>query len=639
MELKYKNLFTPLQVGTLTFRNRILAAPTMMCQVRPDGTPDDELIAYYEGKARGGAAQVTIGDTPVDEDHGVTIARHIVLTPSNLPRLSELARAIKSHGAVASFELNHGGRVAGKDPWGPVSYVKPNGVAVTGMTEEMMEYTADKFAKAALLVKQAGFDMCLLHGAHGWLLDQFLSPLTNTRTDEYGGSLENRAKFPLMVIDRVRKAVGPKFPIEYRIGAEIIPGGLEIEEVIEFLKMAQDKIDLAHISAGLDTDGRYAVRTHPTMFLPHMVNTHYAETVKKAGLKIPVVAIGSITSAAEAEEIIASGKADAVAMVRSLIADPDLPNKARQGRDDETIPCMRCLDCLALMQVNTQFSCAANPRTGHEFRLNATEKPAASSKNVVVVGGGPAGMKAAVTAAQRGHKVTLLEKTDALGGLLKFTDYDDLKIDLRHYKNYLLNMVGKLDIDVRLNTEATPDSVMALEPDALIIAVGSTPAVFPIKGIDGPNVQHATVAYTDLGSLADEIAVIGGGLVGCETALFMAGLGKKVTIIEMQSTLAPEANHMHREGMMQAFAKTDVKMETGLRCTEITTDGVYAMDSDNNQHFIPAKSVVYALGQRAVPCGDLMSLPIDQVFVVGDCKTVQKVSGGAFAAYHAAMDI
>ena len=217
----YPNLFKPLRVGSLTFRNRILSAPNMMCQIRADGSPDDALIAYYEEKARGGAAQVTVGDTPVDEDHGVTIPRHLVLTPSNLPRLSELARAIKSHGAVASIELNHGGRIAGKDPWGPISYVKPSGVEVTAMTEEMMNYTADKYAAAAKLVKQAGFDMCLLHGAHGWLLDQFLSPLFNTRNDEYGGSLENRARFPLMVIDRVRAAVGPKFPIEYRIGAEV----------------------------------------------------------------------------------------------------------------------------------------------------------------------------------------------------------------------------------------------------------------------------------------------------------------------------------------------------------------------------------------------------------------------------------
>ncbi len=635
----YPHLFKPLQVGTLTFRNRLLSGPNMMCQIRADGSPDDALIAYYEAKARGGAAQVTVGDTPVDEKHGVTIPRHLVLVSSNLPRLSELAGAIRSHGAVASIELNHGGRINNTDPWGPVGYTKPNGVTVQEMTEDMMRETADRFAEAAALVRQAGFDMCLLHGAHGWLLDQFLSPLFNTRTDEYGGSLENRARFPLMVIERVRAAVGPKFPIEYRIGPELIEGGLGIEDVIAFLQLAQDKIDLAHVSAGLDTDPRYAVRTHPTMFLPHMPNVQYAEAVKKAGLKIPVVTIGSITSAEEAEEILAQGRADAVAMVRSLIADPDLPNKARQGRSDETIPCMRCLDCLALMQRNTQFSCAANPRTGHEFRLDAQEKPIERVKKVLVVGGGPAGMKAAITAAQRGHSVTLWEKTDHLGGILRFSDYDDLKIDLRRYKNYLLTMMQKLPIHVEYNKTATPETVMAFAPDAMILAVGSTPTVFPLPGIDGPNVQHATVAYTNLASLADTVAVIGGGLVGCETGLYLAELGKHVTIIEMQDTIAPEANHMHREGMLQAFAKTDIQIAAGLRCTKITAEGVYAVDKEGTEHFIAAPSVVYALGQRAVACQDLMELPIAQIYLAGDCKTVQKVSGGAFAAYHAAMDL
>ena len=637
--MKYEHLFTPMKVGTLTFRNRLLSAPNMMCQVRADGSPDDALIAYYEAKAAGGAAQVTVGDTPVDEEHGTTIPRHLVLVSSNLPRLSELARAINSHGAVSSIELNHGGRINNTDPWGPVAYTKPNGVQVQAMTLEMMEYTAERYASAAALVKQAGFDMCLLHGAHGWLLDQFLSPLTNTRTDEFGGSLENRAKFPLMVIERVRKAVGPKFPIEYRIGPEIAPGGLEIEEVIQFLKMAESQIDLAHISAGLDTDPKYAVRTHPTMFLPHMPNVHYAQKVKEAGLRIPVVTIGSITSAEEAEGILSDGKADAVAMVRALIADPDLPNKARLGKEEETIPCMRCLDCLALMQVNTSFSCAANPRTGHEFRLDASEKQVRSAKKVLVVGGGPAGIRAAFTAAQRGHNVTLWEQSDSLGGILRFSDYDDLKTDLRRYKNWLLTMLKKSSVHVCLNRRADPDSVMNFAPDALIIALGSTPTVLPIPGIDGPSVRHATTAYTELGALSDEIAVIGGGLVGCETALFLSGLGKKVTIIEMQNTIAPEANHMHREGMLQAFEKTDIRVRTGLRCSRITDQGVYALDADSNECFIPAESVVYALGQRSVDPSELQSLPIPYIRTVGDCHTVQKVSGGAFRAYHAAMDL
>ena len=376
-------------------------------------------------------AQVTVGDTPVEE-RGFTTPRHPILSTGTVQKWSEVALAIREHGAVASIELNHGGRIAnaavtGYETLGPVDEVKTNGTTVKGATAQDLEEIAGAYAAAARLAVQAGFDMVMLHGAHGWLLDQMLSPKWNRRTDPFGGSLENRARFPLLVIEKVRAAVGPKFPIEYRIGPELIDGGLSIREVVAFCRLIEDKVDLIHVSAGLDTDPSFAVKTHPTMFLPHMPNVQYAAAVKAAVTKCPVVAVGSITTPEEAESVISAGKADAIAMVRSLIADPYLPQKARAGRDEDIRPCLRCLDCLTGMQTKTRFACAVNPRTGHEFRLDATEKPAARSKTVLVVGGGPGGMQAAITAAQRGHKVILAEKSGSLGGLLKFTDYDTLK--------------------------------------------------------------------------------------------------------------------------------------------------------------------------------------------------------------------
>lgn len=640
--MKYPHLYAPLKVGTLTFRNRIFSGPNMMCALNPDGSPTDHMIGYYAEKAKGGAAQVTVGDTPVEE-RGFTTPRHPILSSATVQKWSEVALAIREHGAIASVELNHGGRISnglvtGYQTIGPMDEVKANGTTVKAATAADLEEIADAYANAAGIAVQAGYDMVMLHGAHGWLLGQMLSPKWNRREDEFGGSLENRAKFPLMVIEKVRKAVGPKVPIEYRVGAEMIEGGLSEEELIAFCLMIEDKVDLIHVSAGLDTDPNFAVKTHPTMFLPHMANVHYAEKVKKVVTKCPVVTVGSITTPAEAEKVLAEGKADAVAMVRSLIADPYLPQKGREGRDEDIRPCLRCLDCLTGMQTKTKFNCAVNPRSGHEFRLDAQEKAPTDKKTVLVVGGGPGGMQAAITAAQRGHRVILAEKTDSLGGLLKFTDYDSLKSDLKRLKDFLICQVEKSGVEVHFNTTVTPEYVSELKPDALLLALGSTPVVFPLPGIE--TAQHATTAYTALDKLGDTVAVMGGGLVGCETALFLAETGRQVTIIEMQNDVAPDANWMHRVGMLQAFAQQkNLTIRTGLRCTAVTADGVETQDKDGNTVLIPAQSKVYAFGQRAVDVEPLYGLDVPVIRIIGDCHQVGKTNGAIFDGYHAAMDL
>ena len=640
--MKYPKLFTPLKVGTLTFRNRLLSGPNMMCALNPDGSPTDYMVGYYAEKAKGGVAQVTVGDTPVEE-RGFTTPRHPILTQKTVQKWSEVARAITQHGAIASIELNHGGRISntavtGFQTVGPVDEVKLNGTQVKGATKEELEEIANAFGEAAKVAVQAGFQMVMLHGAHGWLLDQMLSPKFNTRTDEFGGSLENRAKFPLMVIAAVRKAVGPKVPIEYRIGPELTEGGLSIDEVVQFCLLIEDKVELIHVSAGLDTDPNFAVKTHPTMFLPHMPNVKYAAEVKKHVTKCPVVTVGSVVTPAEAEQVLEDGKADAIAMVRSLIADPFLPQKAREGHDEDIRPCLRCLDCLTGMQTRTKFACAVNPRTGHEFRLDATEKPVQRKKTVLIAGGGPGGLEAAATAAARGHHVILAEKSDSLGGLLKFTDYDSLKADLKRLKDHLIYRVEHSDVEIRLNTEVTPELVAEINPDALFLALGSTPVVFPLPGIE--TAQHATTAYTNLDALGKTVAVMGGGLVGCETALFLAETGRDVTIIEMQNDVAPDANWMHRVGMLQSFAQQEnLHVRTGLRCMAVTEEGVETQDKDGKTVVIPAESKVYAFGQRSVAADKLMALDVPVIRIIGDCHQVGKTNGAIFDGYHAAMDL
>ena len=660
----YPHLFEPLTIKGTTFKNRLFVAPHMMSHMDFNGRPDESMISFYAEKARGGFAVVTLGDTPVDREHAATNPRSFAVTPENQPKLAEIARAIHAGGALASQELNHGGIVAfaaanrdadpeGWEAWGPVEIHQVNTqvihgnevteeVHVHGMTEADMNVVADHYADCAEILQAAGFDMVLLHGGHGWLLDQFISPLYNTRTDKFGGSIENRAKFPLMVIDRIRQRCGEDFLIEYRMsGSEEIEGGLTAEEGIQFAKLLDGKVDLIHVSAGLDTEEAQAVHTHPTMFLPHGVNVHYAAAIKAAGVKTPVVTIGGINDPDLAESILAEGKADVIAMARASIADPWFPEKARHGRSGDIVPCLRCLDCLTGLHAGNQLSCAVNCRTAQEDRFDRLSAPARRQRKVLVVGGGPGGMQAAVTAARRGHLVTLAELTSQLGGLLKFTDYDDLKGDLMRLKNHLIHQVEQESIELSLNTTVTPDFIRTGGYDVVILAVGSIPARPPIPGLDDPSVEHATTVYSRLDGFGQRVAVLGGGLVGCETGLFLAEHGHEVTIIEMQEKIAPEANWMHREGMMQSFAKAPITCRTGLRVSRIEPGaGVYAVNAAGEEEFIPADGIIYAMGMRpnTAAVEALNDICLD-TFTIGDCVRPRKARHAMEEGYWAAVNL
>ena len=349
MTQRYPHLYQPLKVGSLTLKNRILLSPTMMSELSKEGFPTHQTISYYEGKAKGGAALVTVGETAVDRDRAPTHPGHFnVFETAALPFLVQLVDAVHQHDCKLSIELCHGGHeslpefIGGKNPFGPSAMVKSNGIVVDEMTKEDIRNVVNAFAETAAFVQKAGFDMVMLHGGHGWLLSQFTSPYANKRTDEYGGTPEKRARFAIEVIEAIKTRCGKNFPIEYRVsGSELTEGALTLEDTIEFLKRIEDKVDLVHVSAGMRANPHTRAIMHPSAFLGHGPNVYLAEAIKREITQCPVVTVGAISDPALADEIIATGKADAVAMCRTTIADSAWPNKCRKGQEDDIIPCIQ----------------------------------------------------------------------------------------------------------------------------------------------------------------------------------------------------------------------------------------------------------------------------------------------------------
>ena len=636
-EQKYPHLFQPLQVRNLTLRNRIMSAPNMLFQTI-GGRTTEYYTRYLEAKARGGAGIVTLGEVPVCDGGchtpGTTMSRE------NLAIFSEMSAAIREHGAVSSVELTHGGRNARpefnvKNPVGPDETDTMYG-HVNEMTKEDMEEIAEAFADAAEYWYTAGFDTVLIHAAHGWLFPQFLSPLANHRTDEFGGSLENRMRFPLMTLKRIRDRVGPNKVVMIRLsGADRDEGGMTVEEVTEFLSRAQEYVDLAEISSEGIT------WFFGTTFRPWCLNADLSEAIKRSGkVHIPVFSIGSILSPEQAEELIASGKCDGVSMSRALIADTCLPEKAMSGKDEDIRPCLRCLNCTDGDNLRRHFSCTVNPLTGHEQRLGFEDEelePAKHLKKVLVVGGGPAGLSAAVTAAKRGHQVILCEKDSELGGTIRFADTDSLKIDLKRYKAYLLRQAAKAKIDIRLNTPVTEELVREIRPDHIIVAAGATPVAPKIPGIE--NARHALSAYQAPESVGQKVVIIGGGLVGVECGMHLANTGHDVTVLEALPEVARDAGPVYKIGMLWRLEQLGVKLVTDAKVSGIAADGV-TFEKDGAAQTLEADTVLYAVGMKANTQTYLdLADKAPHVDFIGDCKTPGKLLGAIHGGYFAALDV
>ena len=646
MHSKYPNMFSPITIGGVTFKNRIWSAPAGTHLLAGlEEYPNEAVIAYYANKAKGGSANITFSaqnmdiHRPQDDVH----AHENIFARKNHRMWRQLTDAVHYYGAKISLELlafeYHGYNDKGE----LVSYtVNGHGPKYPMLTRPVMEEIAKSYADAAEAALNCGFDMILIHGGHGLVLSQMLSPKFNTRRDEFGGSLENRAKFPIMVLDAIRERVGRKLLIEYRISGSELAGdrGFTTRDCVEFLKLIQDKIDIAHISCGsfYNETEHY---THPTNFLPDGCNAYLAREVRESGeIHIPILTLGAFQRPELIEETLATGGADLVAMARGTISDAFAPEKALTGREDEIIPCIRCFHCLDYGR-NTAFACSVNPTVGREYRLKLLEEPPKDRKKVVIIGGGPAGMEAAMVAAQRGHDVTLMEKEDHLGGKLIFSRQVTFKKVLENFMDYLIHMVDKLGVHVMLNTTATPELVAGLAPDAVLAAVGADPVIPRIPGVDRQNVITAEQCYEKAlrgEPLGEKIVVIGGGLVGCETALFLAmALGKDVTMIEMTGGIAVEEYSIPRQALVEHL-NDYVQCYIYARCDAITDEGVVVGSNYGaGSAVLEADTVVLAAGMRARSQAAEEFRGIAPFFeAIGDCVVAKNVRGATRSAYDAA---
>lgn len=656
---KYDVLFQPLKIGNLTLKNRIISAPTSLAEMGPGGVYSPENMAYYELRAKGGAALVNVGEAVA---HGATGPDHPSMVtldnPSAVPSMYELVSTIHKYGAYASIEFGHGGKRCNPAflpgnvlPIGPCDIFDNNGnLTVRGMDRKLMDDVIGGYRRSAANCAMAGFDILTIHAGHGWLLGQFLSPLSNHREDEYGGSRENRCRFVIEVLKAVRQGA-PKCLIEVRIsGSELTKGGYDLDEGVELCKLLEPYVDLYNVSAGVMEDLYTWIIMHPSMFLPQGCNVYLAEAVKKAVNK-PVSCVGAISDPDKMVEILENGQADLIALGRALVADPDLPNKLKAGKTDEIRRCLRCYSCQGQMMKTRNILCTVNPVIGQEYDAKY-RLPAAHKHKVAVIGGGPGGMQAAITCAERGHQVALYEKTDSLGGALKFAQHESFKLDLYRFAKWQEHQLELKGVPVHLNTEVTTEFLDSLDVDTVICAVGADPIKPAQFGIPGDNYVLGTDLFEDGVTLGHKIVIMGGGLVGCETALHLAEEGHQVTVIEMAPDIAMETTAAHRRalkvrmglhpdlagGKNTAPGLVVPTLQVSTKCKEITEKGVIAVTPDGEEKLFEADTVICALGLRPkAALVDELRKTKHEFIPIGDCIKTQQVTQAVRLGYDVAV--
>lgn len=644
---KYPHLFEPMYVGKnkVRFNNRALMAPIGSIATgggeMSDGRISQNGIDQCMNYIRGGFSTVALPmEVPIDGGH-----EHMFnLNPKtcNQMEFHLLQRSVHAYRGLTFAELLHCGPFVNLPDYprlGADTYVT-NGYPVRAATLDDMKGICDLFAQYAVWAKIARFDGLMIHMAHGWLFNQFLSPLTNHRTDEFGGSVENRCRFPMMVLKAIRDAVGDDLLIELRLnGNDEVEGGILPEDAAQQVLILQEYVDMIHITCGHRVDALSRPKQHPSNFFPMAHNAYASEIVKNTpGVKIPIGVVGAIYTPEIAEEVLAKGQADYVLMARSAMADPEIIKKAKEGREDDIRPCLRCNYCMdhgrrealttelhLLSHPSYDRHCATNPLAFQSLSKRSFP-PAERVKRIAVVGGGVAGMEAALAAADRGHEVIIYEKTDKLGGQALLSDVMWFKKEMKLFHEYLERQVHKRqNIIVNLNTEATPEIIDELDPDAVIVAVGAEQIVPKI-----PGVEKAVMSFDVFGheeeKVGHKVAIIGGGDIGVELGIHLNQLGHECTVVEMGHYIAPKAQLTERISYLEWLEQEKVNTMIDTKCVEITDQGAIIEDADGNKTLLEADTVIIAVGTKSlVEERDKFIDTAFDVINVGDCVKASSI--------------